>query len=198
VPLKQLGRRFVYSRPLDVITGPTFDQTTTINTSLSNGNLSAAHTNITPGGVRVTTFHSAGKFYWRVTNSVAIASSDCIGFQTVSGAVTDQNAVPGVIVLLGTVTTLYANNVDQVLNFGTKVVNDVWEIATDFGANLTWFRRNSGSWNTNGSADPATGVGGISFTGGSYTPYVRFSNQATDTFTINLSAAPAPSGFGSW
>jgi lysophospholipase L1-like esterase len=84
---------------------------------------------------------------------------------------------------------------------------DIIQECQDFTANLAWFRRvRSGvaqSWNGNGSANPSTGVGGVS-TGplGTGKRYPIAMIEATgDQLTSNFSASqltqPVPSGFAS-
>jgi hypothetical protein len=59
------------------------------------------------------------------------------------------------------------------LNFGTPLAsfggaltgNGTVRVAVDESADLIWFAWNSGLWNNNGSADPASGAGGVSFAG---------------------------------
>lgn len=181
-----------------------FDPTTAINVALSNSNLTGTHTGGTnSGGVRVARFISSGKYYWECRLDVAASSSDCIGFMNAAGLVTDANTVNNIIVLLAAATDLLANNVSAGLNFGARTTGDNWGIAIDLTAGLVWFRRNGGSWNTNGSADPATGVGGVSFTLGAYAPYIRFATVAngevmTADFGASAYSNPAPSGFINW
>jgi hypothetical protein len=183
----------------------TFDPATATptNVTLSNGNLSATHFNSSPGGVRVSIFKNSGKYYFEITNSVQIGSLDCVGFQTLAGLVTDVNDVTNVLVLLATVTSLYANNNDAGISFGGRAIGDRWGIAIDFNAHLTWFRKNGGTWNVSGTANPATGTGGIAFTAGAYAPFVRFPNAITgEVFTANFGATAytdtVPSGFANW
>jgi len=44
------------------------------------------------------------------------------------------------------------------------VTNDRLSVAVDIDNNLIWFRTNNGNWNNSGTANPATGVGGIDLT----------------------------------
>ena len=75
-------------------------------------------------------------------------------------------------------------------------------MAIDFTALRVWFRRNNGTWNNGGSADPATGVGGIDvsslFTGVAAYPSV-FLGATSLNFTLNVGATAfayaIPSGF---
>jgi hypothetical protein len=196
------------------LTGPTgpagsgtaaiaFDPATaTANVTLSNGNLTATHTDTSTGGVRVSSYKNSGKYYFEITNSSVTSSNDAIGFQTSSGAVNGLNNSTDVAVVLGGVTTLYANTVDSGKNFSARAVGDVWDIAVDFTAHLTWFRKNGGNWNADAAANPATGAGGVSFTSGSYAPWVRFANATSgQVYTANFGPTytnPAPSGFIDW
>lgn len=93
----------------------------------------------------------------------------------------------------------------------TYTTSDTIQVAYDRGAQLIWFRRwRSGVaqlWNANASADPATGIGGISTagvgsgataTGGRIYPAVRIFT-ATDSLRSSFAAAqlanPIPNGF---
>lgn len=111
----------------------------------------------------------SGKFYWETNivtsatsvttgivddyfkfNNIAIgqdAGSDSIGYNSFDGTVKIAN------VTLATLASIQTG--------------DVISVAADFSTKLVWFRRcRTGvcqNWNANGSADPATGIGGISF-----------------------------------
>lgn len=90
-------------------------------------------------------------------------------------------------------------NVNQ--NINTWGQGDVVQIAIDIGNSLFWGRVNGGNWNNSGTADPATGTGGISLTGGLYGPvfpYYGFSvagGQCTMNCGDSTFVDKAPSGF---
>jgi hypothetical protein len=80
-------------------------------------------------------------------------------------------------------------------------------VATDFDAKLVWFRVGAGNWNNNPSANPATGVGGVSFsaTVGTLVPAFLVGGllaTALDIMSVNFGqfafANAAPSGFAAW
>lgn len=83
--------------------------------------------------------------------------------------------------------------------FGALSVGDVIYIAYDYTANKIWFRKNSGYWNNDASADPATGTGGLtpndSMT--SALPFVQTESSSAGVATINTSWT-LPSGFSGW
>lgn len=84
--------------------------------------------------------------------------------------------------------------------------SDVVGMAVDIDNKLIWWRSNAGNWNNNALADPATGVGGISFAtidAGPYYVYVDTNFLAGNSqVTANFGAAPyahaAPAGYGNW
>lgn len=81
-------------------------------------------------------------------------------------------------------------------------------VAADLDALLVWFRTLSGNWNNNGSADPATGVGGIplspSLSGGGGYIFWPGMNSANNGSAINMYLNTAdfietvPAGYTSW
>jgi hypothetical protein len=78
--------------------------------------------------------------------------------------------------------------------------------AVDLNAKLIWFRvAPSGLWNNSGTADPATGTGGLNIAttvGGHGVAPAFVSGNSADTVTLNLGNAAfsgtAPSGFRCW
>jgi hypothetical protein len=79
-------------------------------------------------------------------------------------------------------------------------------MAVDFTAQLSWFRKNGGNWNGSGTANPATGVGGNSFsylTGGPFFIAANL-NVGAASYALTLNAGgtayafAAPAGFGNW
>ena len=84
------------------------------------------------------------------------------------------------------------------------VNGDVLTICVDLTAKLFWGRVGSGNWNNNGSADPATGTGGVNMNGGGYAlnagPYfpLAYLYVQNAAFTADFAPASPPSGFGNW
>jgi hypothetical protein len=184
-----------------------FDPATATQLALSNGNLTATHNTSNTAGVTVSKNKNSGKFYFEFVLALlgTNGSSICVGFLSSAGAVTEDGSVAtnSVSVFFGSNTILYANGVSTAKNFGNRVLNDVWGIAVDFGARLAWFRKNGGNWNVDPTANPATGVGGVTFASASYTPWVRFpggisGEVVTANFGATAYANAAPSGFNNW
>lgn len=178
----------------------TFNPVDLVNTTLTNGDLTATNPAAT-GGVRGTASHTSGKNYWEYkiiaisSNSlsvgVALASANLSGGTTTGVAIVNR---------LG---GIFVNNTSTGVSLGTRAVNDVIGVAVDFTAGLIWFRvAPSGLWNNSGTADPATGTGGISISalsGALYPVYIN--GQAADAVTANFGASgftgSVPSGFTS-
>lgn len=178
--------------------------------TLSNGNLT--------GSIASNTFYatmlgngsgvSSGKKYFELTITTINPDGQGIGFGNAStnlaaaGGGNDLNSIGwrrG-----GTV----AFNNSAISTIQTFAQGDVLAMAVDFTGQLVWFRHsNSLNWNNNGSADPATGTGGIAFpsapplNAGPYFPATTL-EIAADSFTANFGATAyamtAPSGFGNW
>ena len=184
----------------------TFDAASASNATMSNGNLTATHLGSLSGGVRVASFKNSGKWYFEITVGAVAQSSDCIGLLTSTGAINSDASLDAqsVAVFLAGATFLYANGVSSSPDFGGRLAADRWGIAMDFGPpRLAWFRKNGGSWNMNGSANPVTAIGGVAFAAASYAPWVRFINTASSSvYTANFGATAygnaAPATFGNW
>ena len=98
------------------------------------------------------------------------------------------------------------NGVSNATNLNSGVAlpaGTVVGIAVDFTNHLIWFRMApSGNWNGSGTANPATGVGGITFSTGAMVPFVTFGGSggaAGNVITANFGASSftgtVPSGF---
>jgi hypothetical protein len=109
----------------------------------------------------------------------------------------------------GTLNVVYNSNGQVRFNNTTLATIAAWAagdrigVAVDVPNELIWFRVNNGSWNNDGTANPVTGVNGISFaamTGLAIVPALSFSVIGT-TFDTNFYAADfvdtAPTGFNS-
>jgi hypothetical protein len=198
-----LGATFVSATGGAVVA--TLDPVSASNATLSNGNLTATHVPSVTGGARAAAFKASGKYYFEFVSQVSAVSSDCLGLLTSTGAINSDASIDAqsVAVFLGGATFLYANGVSASPDFGNRALGDRWGIAVDFGPRLAWFRKNGGLWNMNGSANPVTGIGGVSFAAASYAPWIRFfSNAVANAYTANFGATAygnaAPSGFDNW
>ncbi len=91
--------------------------------------------------------------------------------------------------------------------YATFANNDILSFALDIDAALLWVRVNAGNWNNSGTANPATGVGGLAvpmlFSGannGLVFPGCNLGNTSKSTMRL-LSAdftQTVPSGFSQW
>lgn len=100
---------------------------------------------------------------------------------------------------------VYASGTQWLINQTTTgtassfVTGDVVSIAVDPTARLIWMRVNGGNWNGSSSNDPATGVGGQSFSSITGTLYpvhsLQSSDQTTARFTTTSWTYAAPAGY---
>jgi hypothetical protein len=189
----------------------TFDGAPT-SVTLSNGNLTVTHGNTSIAGVNSSDFGGPAvgqvgvKQYFEVTLQTSISNGNSIGYMTPSDSTTAAPAVgnnkTGVI-LGSTSSIIYTpNGVSTSKDLGAVAVNDVIGVAYDGDNSLLWFRKNGGNWNNDGSANPATGAGGVFATiRQGYTPYVAFiaGGPSTDVMKGNFGATTfantPPSGF---
>ncbi len=175
---------------------------------LSGGNLVATTTTHRVQMVRGTTAHSTGKFYleYAAVSSPAFG----VGQQWYAGF---ANATEGLSLTLGgslnsvadiesSVGAVWQNAVPlQVIDHIAS--GNVRGVAIDLDASKIWVRKApSGNWNNSGSANPATGAGGITFTTLG-TTYAAFGGIVPGLVcTVNFGATAyvgtAPSGFGNW
>lgn len=179
--------------------------------ALSNGNLTFAQgTTFAYEGLRATTSHSTGKYYFEVTLvtmfdafvQVGIGNASQVLTQKVGG--TGLNSVGAMATDRGT----YLNNTfSATWAAAGAVAGDIVGVAVDFGNSNIWFRKINGgtpqNWNNSGSADPATNTGGFSISTLNAGPYfpMASADTAADSMTANFAGsfiAAAPSGFGIW
>jgi hypothetical protein len=178
-----------------------FDPSTTVNATLSNGNLTATHSSTASNsGARGLNAIGSGKYYFEA--KVVVLSSDAIGVCTSSA--TYNNVLTGTNAICYFVSSGNMNGFGSFLgNIGAALANDVIGLAIDFTTGLIWIRKNAGNWNGSGTANPATGIGGFSFAAGTaMMPVVGFGTTGSESYTLNLGATSyanaAPSGFGNW
>ncbi len=176
---------------------------------LSNGNLTAtANRTVVSKVVRSVTSHTGGKYYYEwsphlipfpgyalfagVGNSLVPLDGAALG--------DDANGL-GIESING---DYYKNGVQ------TSIIpplgpGDIVGIAVDLNAGLFWARANADPWNANGSADPATGIGGFAFPSGitSGAVYAALSIYLEFTYsTVNFGSSAftqtIPSGYSPW
>jgi hypothetical protein len=200
---------------LDVLDGSigmlattTLDGTPSAGIVMSNGNLTAVHgTSNNNVGVDSTAYLSAGKFYFECKAEVNIQDNQSFGVKLLGKAYFEiQAGAYGAHLFIGSGTNVYSDGVNRSISFGAATVGDIYSMAVDLTARLAWFRKNGGNWNNSGTANPATGAGGVvlATAAGQYAPYVRFTSSLSSDhrYTVNFGqtsyAYAAPSGFTNW
>ena len=166
--------------------------------ALSNGDKTA--TGSDGGAVRSTTVVSngeAGKYYAELYLD-DIGGGMHFGIQDTSYERNDSIAAfrlanDGEIYCFDT----YATTISAFSN------SDVMCVAWDTGAELLWFRRNDEDWNDSGTANPATGTGGIDVSDAASVEHALKAYLSTGTVVtlrveLNDFSETVPSGFSSW
>lgn len=179
----------------------TWSPTDKLAVTLTGSNLIATTTAGTNNGVRGTSGHSSGKYYFELTANTWTTINDQVGLATATAAFNTATTTTGKAFVNGG-GAVWVNAVSVGVGLGTISSGMVVGIAVDLSAHLIWFRvAPAGNWNASGTANPATGVGGISisalagtlyptFGGGSATGQVGTANFGASAFT-----GTPPSGF---
>jgi len=172
---------------------------TSSSVTLSNGNLTATGTTSPYPTVRATRGASTGKKFY----SVLFGASPFQSAGVANGAFPfdgTQPSNPDAAALYGD-GTIYGNNAN-IGGTGPGPVGAVCDISVDLDAKLFWARFGGGNWNFSGSANPATGVGGInvSFLGSGtvYPIFGPYDGAHTVNFGSSAYTHAAPSGFENW
>ena len=179
------------------------DKTTTV--ALSNSDKTAT-TSASNAAVRSSTTHlngpTTGKYYVEFAGNV-VGSYSCEIKDTASPLATTSgstvvNSVTGNIVVGGTASGL---------SLGVFASGDILCMAWDAGAERIWFRKNSGLWNNNAAADPATGTNGLDVSA-TYTDNIVVAlwlvafNASASAVTVRTELADltytGPSGWTTW
>ena len=185
---------------------PGFDPASAINASVTNSNKTVTYTGGGTAGAHVynSEAQSTGKYYFEVTYTVASGYllGGNIGVAPVGttipnfGSLTNSRGATQQGQLGGDGSFPYS--------FGNRAQGDTIALAVDVTNRLIWFRVVSGTpglWNGDGTANPATGVNGISLISGSLIPYVVTGTGAGNAFTANFGGSAftgtVPSGFTS-
>lgn len=90
-----------------------------------------------------------------------------------------------------------------VVGISSYTAGDIISVEIDRGAKLIWFAKNTGDWNNDPTANPATGTGGIDITAvaGNLFPMVSFFSNGdvrTGNFGGSAYTKSASSGFGNF
>jgi hypothetical protein len=173
--------------------------------TLSGSNLTATSTGTT-AGVRHTTGHSSGKYYWEATTINWGSTGTEIGLAT-SSASLQGGGIAGQAVMTKSVGgfngSIYINGTYSGSTIAAGVIsNNIIGIAVDLTAGLIWFRNTpAGNWNGSSTANPATGAGGISLgalAGSTLLPLfaaLATSEDVTANFGGSAFNGAVPSGF---
>lgn len=173
------------------------------NMGLSNGNLTAATTTAATGSVRANAGSNSGKCYWEMT----YVASNQTG--TSNGLVPSASSLPIIFnnVSNGAATitgggAIYVSGVQVIGSTGSISAGVRVCIAANLDAKLIWFRIGiAGNWNGSGTANPATGVGGVNISTLSLPlfPYFTGSLVLGEGITANFGATAfsgvVPAGF---
>jgi hypothetical protein len=182
----------------------TLDGTAT-NVTLSNGNLTATHSNTsTNSGAVSTAMKGTGKRYFEATFTTTPSAGDGIGILLSSGTFTDMISVGSntSVQFAGSGGIIYSNGGSSGMSTGAIANGDKISAAIDLDNRRGWFRRNGGNWNGSGTANPATNTGGFTIQSGSFAPAVGFTTGGSgNSVTLNLGATAftytVPAGFTS-
>lgn len=171
--------------------------------TLANFNQSAVFDGGGQGSVLGTVGNMAGKLYFEVKNLAGPTSLNTraglaplnVDLEAIPGA-----ATLGISVAQATGAIVGDNGTVTGQAAAWTAANAVLRVAVDLATRRVWFAVNNGIWNSNSSANPATGTGGIAI-GGTYRLYPIISSDVANTigasFTTPLAYAP-PTGFIAW
>jgi hypothetical protein len=185
-----------YTAPSAITTWNPSDKSASV--SLSSGNSVATNDAFSRHAVRASAGKSSGKWGFRVTPTIGSTGEILIGIATSSASLSngvglDNNAY-GYNAGNGTV---YKNSVGQATYAPYSNTQPV-DIVCDFDNNRMWVRRNNGTWNNSGTADPSTNTGGLDISALSGTKYPAWSGYDVGD-TATLADVPSmPSGFSTW
>lgn len=153
-------------------------------------------------GIANTSITTSQKIYWEVTTNAYAGGEMGLGVGNASTSFTTGNFLgfnTNSLCLFASGNVYYNGSpITTVEGLGASVVTS---IAVDFSNGKIWFRKNSGNWNNNVSADPATNTGGITIgvTGNLFPAYnLTYDGTTQGQFIANF-AGPfsftVPSGF---
>lgn len=153
-------------------------------------------------GARSTNPFSTGKFYFEIIINSTVSTGAVSGIAKggVAPDLITANPTNGGAVVIWPSGNIWAPN-STGISIGALANGNVLCVAVDIDAKLIWFRKNSGgTWNNSGTADPATGSGGISCST-LPTPYYAFSGtssggeSSTGNFGATAFIGAVPSGY---
>jgi hypothetical protein len=140
----------------------TWSTTDRVNATLSGTN-NLTVTTTAGGGARTIDRQGAGKYYFEYT-CTTVAVSCAVGVGNGIAVIAGINVTPVGTAAVGLTSGVIAvNNANTGSSLGARASGDIIGVALDDDNKLIWFRvAPSGNWNGSGTANPATGVGGLS------------------------------------
>lgn len=191
-------------------TEPTLWNTTDkVNITLTESDLRATPTAAAEASVNGTVGHGTGKRYFGFTTAAT-------GSGTAEFYVGIRKTAPNAVFTVGltgiaanAAATAFLRWLDGAQTALTvagsfAALNSEGMFAVDFDSGLIWLKVGTGNWNNDAGADPATGVGGRSFSelgGGTFYPFFR-SNRTAHSCRANFGASAfgitPPAGFTAW
>jgi hypothetical protein len=179
-----------------------YDGTVSANVLVTNGGLTVTHGSAAASyGAVSSTFKSTGKYYFEVVPQVSMQGGNCMGILLSTGLLSNAGiGNDSFEVVQGG--TIFSNNGASGKSIASISIGNVIGFAIDLTARLGWIRNGSGNWNGDPTANPATGVGGVTLVAGGFAPHVLFAaNGTTDAYTANFGASAfsgaVPAGFTS-
>lgn len=175
------------------------------NVLLTAGNLAATTNNASYGGALATVSQSSSKYYFEFQAVTISNANSGIGMATVTASLANYLGSSNLGIGLEPNGGVWLNGAQigtaAAVPSGTNTVG----IAVDLTNKLIWFRTGtSGQWNNSGTADPASGTGGISISAlANFTLFpaaIWRENLGTATLALPMPSwlGTAPSGFGAW
>lgn len=184
---------------------------------LTNFNLTARSVGVgVQQGVRSDTSKASGKFYFEITYNIinftaSIGICDSAFAVDTAGLGTDFNGIGYIPGSAATPQAIYLGNLLLSVGSVLDVSGAICSVAVDFTNQLIWVTSPhmrvqasiTNTWNNSSTANPATGVGGISFSlipGPYFVVFSDFSGgaQITANFGSQNFNRPIPAGFAPW
>lgn len=180
----------------------TLVSSTKVNVTLSNGNLTATHSNTSQAIARSPHIRASGKYYFEYTvGTWTDANSGCgTASYDASGANISGAGLHCCFVFRSG--NIWSNNANSGKTLGSVANGDRIDCAIDLDNLKVWFRKNGGNWNGDAAANPATNTNGVSTSSQTtMSPCVTFTGTASENLTGNFGdtsfVGTAPSGFTS-
>lgn len=176
----------------------------TAQVTLSAANLTATGVGATNSDVRTIAYGGASALLYCEIVLVEAGSTtgNAVGFANSTFAVgTDDSSASPNAITAWTDGQVYMNNgstpVGAWAGVSAQTDGEVVSVAIDTANKKFWARLDSGNWNNNGSADPATNTGGYSITNaGPYTVIGGFGDAGSGGIgTLRKAQLSIPSGF---